>query len=122
MSPITKNNQKSVEPTRWKREYLRILGGTVTDQDYALVAELEHDGYIRAVLVSSLDEASPNSGKVMFQGLTTKGRLFVDELQDTLYKQSRVYRIRRWLDRIGGWFVGLITPIAVGIILDLWKD
>lgn len=118
-TPSTKDNHKSFARKRWKEEYLRILNGSVTDDGFELAAELERDGYIRVRLERTLADRQPNTGRVVFQGLTTKGRLFADELQEQLYRQSRAYRFVWWRDQSLAWLAGVLTAAVAELIIAL---
>ena len=100
----------------WKKEYLRILlNGPSGHQDFNIALELIEAGYAKgAYQISRRKEDYGQVTSLVWQGVNTEGRLFADQLQEQLYRQSWRYRITNF----GIWLAG----VATGFWLDIAKD
>ncbi|WP_146114582.1 hypothetical protein [Pseudomonas sp. MYb185] len=98
---------------QWKNEYLRILlNGPASPDDYPLAAELLDEQMARGSYLPNY--RSPlEINNLRWQGITTKGRLFADELQDKIRRSTWWYRALLALGSFGWWLAGYFTEAAL---------
>jgi hypothetical protein len=100
----------------WKKEYLRILtSNAVAEKDWLLASELIKDDYANGKIIWSNETIDEKIGSLIWEGVTTKGRLFADTLKESIDKSSAWYKVKMALFIVGGWVFGLITQITVEI-------
>lgn len=101
---------------KFKREYVRVLlSGLQSQEDLGFARELIDAGHATGNYQKSKGRA--DYGEIMavlnFE-ITTQGRLFLDELNDALVKESWQYKTKIFFI----WLFGLVG----GFLLDLLKS
>ncbi|MCY1380729.1 hypothetical protein D9M68_715040 [compost metagenome] len=101
----------------WRKEYLRILlNGPASTDDYPLASELLDEQLAKGTYLPN--RAAPNGiANLMWGGISTKGRLFADELEDQIRRSTWWHRTLVATGGIGLWLLGYCTQS----ILDYGK-
>lgn len=101
----------------WRKEYLRILlNGPASTNDYALASELLDEQLAKGKYLRN--QAQPGDiANLVWHGITTKGRLFADELEDEIRRSTWWHRTLVAGAGTGLWLLGYCTES----ILDYGK-
>jgi len=112
MLPIIK---RLIKNKSWNDEYISVLlnGPQKNDDMYAL--ELIESNYAKGD-VSRETGIGNRTPHVYWQGVTVKGRLFLNELQEKKYKSSLAYKIKSATFFIAGSALGFISQILIKIL------
>ncbi|TXI34772.1 MAG: hypothetical protein E6Q69_03225 [Aquipseudomonas alcaligenes] len=93
----------------WKEEYLRILlNGPADADDYPLAAELLDEQLAKGTYLPN-HQAPGQIANLMWRGINTKGRIFVDELEEKIRRSKRWYRAWLAIGSFCWWFLGYCT-------------
>ncbi|UUC49579.1 hypothetical protein NOX82_27515 [Pseudomonas citronellolis] len=109
---------KLKKQNQWKNEYLRILdSGPSTNADWPLAAELIREEMARGKLIPD-GRTRDGIANLRWEGITTKGRVFADELTNKIRRSTWSYRagLAAWSMLV--WLVGYSTQKG----LDYWVD
>ena len=101
--------------TSFKKEYVRILlNGPSGSEDYDLARELIDSGYATGKYRPSHNRENYNEAlDLQWTGINTKGRLFADELQLQIWRQSLTYNAIEFAIWFSGWAIGVGTQILL---------
>jgi len=103
----------------WKNQYIKILeDGPSSNEDNQLAAELIDAGYANAEHFKS--NTGDNKIVVLaWNGPTTKGRLFLDELYMKIRQESSSYKLKMFLLHITGWIGGILASVISSYFLSV---
>ena len=103
--------------TSWKKEYLRILvSGVESEKDYELAAELIASGYGEGTYKRS-NLGDNKIGVMLWKGVTTEGRLFADDLQNKIEKETWRYRIKLFSISAASWLAGIASAVIAAKLI-----
>jgi len=113
ISPPPKLKQESIMKS-WKSEYLRILfSPKIDEEDFNLAKELLDEGYASGSYLPDNSGSGKSVYSLNWKGINSKGRIFADELQLQIKKESLSYKVTQFCLWLGGIFVGyLIKSMA----------
>ncbi len=113
---MTANKNRS----SWKREYVRILQlgieGSVTLDNQSNQLDLARELIESEYLVGTFNlQENMKADMVFIKYLTTSGRLFLEQLEDELKKETLIYRIKVFSIALFSWAGGVITAYLTSI-------
>lgn len=99
----------------WRDEYIKVLQDGPDHSQTKFALELIKDGYADG-LISRECGVGDTAPYVRWQGVNTKGRLFLDDLIEQKRKESLLYKIKIGALALGGWLVGVVTSIFLDLV------
>ena len=97
----------------WKSEYLRILFlPKIEENDFELAKELIDGGYADGSYLSDKSRSDRPVRAVNWKGINSNGRIFADELQSKIKKESLTYKVTQFCI----WLVGMLAGYAIKML------
>jgi len=94
----------------WKSEYLRILFlPKIDEEDFNLAKELIDEGYANGSYIPDKSGKDKLVYALNWKGINAKGRIFADELQLKIKKESFSYKVTQLCIWLGGLFIGYLV-------------
>lgn len=107
---------KLKKQNQWKNEYLRILdSGPSSNTDWPYAAELIREEMARGSFIPD-GRTRDGIANLRWQGVTTKGRVFADDLADKIRRSTWTYRAKLATGGFLLWLAGYASQKG----LDYW--
>jgi hypothetical protein len=99
---------------RWRKIYINILLRGPSEAEYDYAAELIESGYAKGLVnLVNRQNSDKRVANLIWQGPTTSGREYLDDLQDNVRRLTIRYRLWTAFLAVSGWVVGIFTHFLV---------
>ena len=105
---------------RWRKIYINILLRGPSEAEYDYAAELIESGYAKGLVnLVNRQNSDKRVANLIWQGPTTSGREYLEDLQDNVRRSTIRYRLWTAFLAVSGWVVGIFTHFLVEFIGSL---